>query len=232
MSNNQTKVTRTSKANLILAIIALGSICGLIEVVIGGLLKQTDFAFRSGLLVGLGFAVIGLGIAIFRKPVIAIFIALIAIMSKNLAVVMLHLPAMCMANSSLAVMLEYGALGGIAAVAMGSMQKSVKSRIMIGGGAAAVSSIAFYFAGMHVAPCNYLLSFNSAAGFGSYLYKEALVWTIAAAVLFPVGWYLGLKIANRNMALFEARPSLYYIGSIATTAICWLACAIAVSNGI
>jgi hypothetical protein len=223
---------KTNTKNLILAIIVLGSICGLVEVVISGLLKQVDFVYRSALLVGLGFMVIGFGLAIFKKPAMAFFLALITIMSKNLAVVMLHLPALCMANSSLAVLLEYGALGGIAAFSMGGLAKSTKARIAVGGGAAASSAIAFYFVGMHVAPCNYLLSFNTSAGFFSYLIAEALPWTIAAVVLFPLGWLVGEKLADRTLAMLEARPSLYYVGSVVTTAVCWALCAVAISNGL
>jgi hypothetical protein len=223
---------KTSTTSLILAIIALGSICGFVEVVLGGLLKQAEFAHRSAILVGLGFAVIAFSLAIFKKPVIAIFIGIIAIMSKNLAVVMLHLPVMCMANSSLAVLLEYGVLGGIAALAMNGMQKNTGNRVLIGGSAAVLSSIAFYFIGMRLAPCNHLLSFNSTVGFFSFLLEESLPWTISAIVLFPIGWLVGDKFASRVPAILDSRPGLYYIGSLLATAVCWTLCAVAISNGL
>lgn len=222
---------KANRPNWLLAIIALGSICGLLEVVGGGFLKQIEFPFRSGLLVGLGFGIIAFGLAIFKKPVIALYLGLIAVISKQLAVAALHLPLMCMANSNLAVLLEYGVLAGVAAVTMGGLNKSVRTRILAGGSAAALGSIAFYFIGMHVAPCNYLLSFNSVGGFISYLFKESLMWALAAAVFFPLGWLTGEKVTGKTLAFVGNRPNYYYIGTILTAAICWLSSTIAISFG-
>ena len=231
MERNETNHGKTSRTTLILAVVVLGSLCGLVEVVGGGLLKQWEFPFRSGLLVGLGFGVIAFGLAIFKKPVIALFIGLFAVLSKQLAVVALHMPLMCMANSNLAVLIEYGMLAGVATIMMGGMKSNLRSRILAGGSAAALGSIAFYFIGMHAAPCAYLLSFNSAGGFVSYLAKESLSWTVAAAVFFPIGWTVGQRFSERTLAFLSVRPNYFYVGSVLLTAICWVSSTYAMSIG-
>lgn len=231
MERKQTNQGKTSRTTLILAVILLGSLCGLIEVVGGGLLKQWEFPFRSGLLAGLGFGIIAFGLAIFKRPVIALFIGLIAVFSKQLAVVALHMPLMCMANSNLAVLIEYGMLAGVATIMMGGMNGNLRSRLLAGGSAAALGSIAFYFIGMHAAPCAYLLSFNSAGGFVSYLAKESLSWTVAAAALFPIGWLAGQKLSARTLAFLAVRPSYFYAGSVLLAAACWVSSTYAMSIG-
>ncbi len=49
----------------IIAIIVLGSLCGFIEVILGGLLRKAGFPVTSGLLTGLGFGIIAFGLGSF-----------------------------------------------------------------------------------------------------------------------------------------------------------------------
>jgi hypothetical protein len=192
-TTTQQKSGLKSKKGLIIMIIALGSICGLFEVVLGGALTAASFPWRSGLLTGLGLGVVAFAYAIYRKPLMAIGIASVAILVKQLAVPVLGRTFMCNTNSCLAVGLEYLALAGVAVFTMKKMQSSGGLRFLTGGAGALVGSIAFLWIGMRVAPCNYLMSFNQAGGFVSFLYKESLNWTIFSAALFPLGWLIGVK---------------------------------------
>jgi hypothetical protein len=47
-------------------------LCGLVEVLGEGLIRQAGIPFRSGILAGLGFAIIGFGLAIFKRPLMAL----------------------------------------------------------------------------------------------------------------------------------------------------------------
>jgi hypothetical protein len=227
----QQKSGLKSRKGQIMMIIALGSICGLFEVVLGGALTAANFPWRSGLLAGLGLGVIAFAYAILRKPLMAIWIASVAILVKQLAVPVLGRTFMCNTNSCLAVGLEYAALAGVAAFTIKKMQSNGNLRFLTGGAGAFIGSIAFLWIGMKVAPCNYLLTFNQAGGFVSYLYKESLNWTIFSAALFPLGWLIGVKAEASLNRLFENRPRLIYAGASALTAMCWAASAIAIASG-
>ena len=230
--NNQTDHDNkfAGKAPLLLAIIVLGSICGLIEVVLGIFLKQVDFVWNAGLLTGLGLGMIAIGYAIFKKPFMAIGIALVAVLCKQLVVPVLGETVMCKMNSCVAVILEYGAFAVIAGITMKRMQAKTKWRWLSGGMAALGGSLAFYFAGMHIAPCNYLLSFNSFAGFFSFLYKESLSWTIFSAVFVPLGWYVGEKLKAKITALSTDKPVRLYAIASGMALICWVLSAIAIAQ--
>ncbi len=223
---------KASKKNFLISVLILGSLCGLLEVVLGGLLRQFNFPYRAGLLTGLGFGVIAVGLAIFKKPTMAIWIGLVAVLCRQLIIPILHVSIMCKANSCLAIMLEYSALAGIAAIFLWGKKGNAGRRILTGGGAAFVASIAFYLIGMQVAPCRYLLSFQGAGGLAAFLWKEGLSWMIFSAVLFPLGWQVGEKITEKTFILLARRPRLYYSAATVITVFCWVACALAISGGI
>ncbi len=223
---------KISGAKLLVAVVVLGSVCGLVEVIGGGLIRQAGIPFRAGLLTGIGFTVIGFGMAIFKRPLIALGIGMVAILCKQLVVPILHISVVCKLNSCLAVMLEYGALSAIAAITIGRMKEQTESRIFTGGAAAFAGSIAFYIIGMRVAPCMYLLSFNNIAGFGSYLVKESLSWTVFSALLFPLGWRSGERLTERAFTLARQKPGLFYTGATLATFLCWVICALAIYQDI
>jgi hypothetical protein len=224
--------TKANKMDLLFAVVALGSVCGLLEVIVGGFLHQIRFAYRVALLTGLGFGVIGFGLAIFRKPFMAIWIGLVAVLCKQMVVVILHVSVMCKLNSCLAVLFEYGALSGIAVMAMSRIKGNTGIGMLTGGSAALIGSVAFYFVGMRVAPCNYLLSFNHPGGFVAFLLNEGLIWAAFSAILFPLGWLTGEKFIKKTYVLLAGKPQLFYIGTALTTIFCWAICAIAISRGI
>lgn len=230
MSTNQKSGLHSRKGQIIL-LLALGSLCGLIEVVLNGALRAGNFPWRAAALTGLGMGILAFIFAIYRKPVMALGVALVAVLVKQLAIPVLNQTFVCDANSCLAIGLEYSALAAVSIFTMKKMQTQTSLRFLTGGTGAFIGSIAFYLIGMHVAPCNYLLSFNSATGFVSYLYRESLSWTLFSAVLFPIGWFIGVKSETALTGLFESKPQFIYVGASALTITCWAISAFAIAGG-
>lgn len=230
MSTQQKSGLHSLKGQIILLLV-LGSLCGLIEVVLSGALRSINFSWRAGLLTGLGIGILAFIFAIYRRPVLALGVALVAVLVKQLAVPVLNQAFVCDANACLAVDLEYSALAAVSFFALKKSQINKGLLILIGGAGAFIGSIAFYLIGMHVAPCNYLLSFNSATGFVSFLYRESLNWTLFSAVLFPIGWFIGVKSETALSRLFENKPRFIYAGAAALTITCWVISAIAIAGG-
>ena len=219
------------KKNIILAMVVLGSICGLIEVAVKGLLNQKGIHL-SGLIIGLDFIVIGIALAIYQKPLLILGMGFIVCLCKQLVVPLLGLSFMCQVNSCLAIMLEFGAFAAIASFTFDKMKKSVGSRILSAGIGVFTVSILFYFIGIHVRPCPYLLSFNIPGGFISFIAKEGIVWAIFAAALFPLGWAIGERLKGKIFELVLQRPRFYYAGVALVTIFCWFGCAIAIYSGV
>ena len=230
MNEQHNTMKAPGKTDFWLIILALGSIAGLIEVIGGGLLRDLKFPYASGLLTGLGFAIIGFGFAIFKKPVMGIIIGIVAVFCKQLTVPIMHVSVLCGANSCLAVLLEYGALSGILAITGSKMHGKTYRRVLMGGSAALISAMAFYFVGLRFAPCNYLLSFRESGVF-SFVVKEGSSWIISSAVLFPIGWIAGQRSADKISLYLAQRPRMIYGGITLTAIICWMISAIGIAQG-
>jgi hypothetical protein len=217
-----------NKKEFILSMLVLGSVCGLVEVFIGGILHQLGLHL-SGLLIGLDCILLGIGLALYRKPWMIIGMGLIACTYKQLVVPIRGISFMCEANSCLAVLLEYGSLAGISAFTLDSMGKNTTSRILTGGTGVFLGAIIYYFAGMRVNPCPYMLSFNVPGGFAAFVTKEGLMWASFAALLFPLGWSVGEKFSDKLSTLIKENVHLYYLKSALTIVICLIASGIFIS---
>jgi len=220
-------IDRQSIVHILLGILVFGSIWGLSEVALGGGLRAAQFPYRAGLLTGIGIAIMGIALVIHKKPLMLIGIGLVAVLVKLLAVPILNLSVMCKANSCIAVLTEAVALTLVAVVLMSQMSKSTHARM--GGGALAgiVASVGFYFIGMQVAPCNYLLSFTPVG----FIVTEGLIWAAFSAILLPLGYLAGEKLAPIALPAVTRR-ALYYATSAAIICLCWGASAIAIMAGL
>lgn len=223
---------RTQWIDRLIAVLVLGSLWGFAEVVLGGLMKVAGVPYRSGILTGLGVGMMAIAVGAFRKPVLTAGIALVAACCKQLVVPILHVSFMCKANSCLAVILDGVALLGVTALAGRWLDTGYPARVASGASAALLAAVSFYFAGMRLAPCNYLLSFNRPGGLVAFLGAEGLIWMIFSAIFFPIGYVAGKRAGNAIPAWRVSKPFLYYTLNAVIVVFSWLASAVAIAAGI
>ncbi len=221
--------------DVLIAILVLGSLWGVVEVVLGGALRAWGISYRAGILTGVGMGVMGAGLAVMfgviRRPLTLIGIALVAVLCKQLVVPLLHVSLMCKANSCLAVVLQGSALAGVVTLAG---RRFDKRYIVMAAGAASAALLArgvFYFAGMRLAPCAYLLSYNHAGGFVDYMAANGLAWAGFSALFLPMGYRAGSLLREPFLAVGLRKPALYYSSSLVAVVLCWAASAVAISAG-
>jgi len=218
--------------DVLMGILLLGSLWGLIEVLGGGLLRAIDVPVRSAVVTALGLGIMAIGLAIFRKSWVLFVAPIIAVLVKQLAMPILHLSFTCTANSAVAVMLEGAALGGVFIMLGRKARGNFTGRAGAGFAGALLGGTAFWAIGMRIAPCPYLLSFNSFAGFFSFMANESLIWAALSALTVPLGYSLGESIRNKVANAAEIKPALYYSTTTAIVALSWGASAIALANGL
>lgn len=232
MTVTDARLQRTRLADVLVAIAVLGSLWGLAEVVLGGAIRAAGLPYRAAILTGIGLGMMGIAVGIFRKPSMLAGIALVAVLCKQLVVPILHVSVLCKVNSCLAVMLEGFALAGVVSLAGRRLNRGYLARIASGASAAMLAAAAFYLAGMRVAPCRYLLSFNRPGGFAAFLAVEGLAWAVSSAILFPAGYWMGTRLRDAVPALRTRKPSFYYTASAALTLGCWAASAFGIAAGL
>jgi hypothetical protein len=232
MKGRTGEIIRAQRVDLLITILVLGSLWGFSEVVLGGAMSTAGLPYRAGILTGLGMGIMGIAISTFRKPLMLAGIAFVAILCKQLVVPILHVSVMCEANSCLAVLLEGLALGGVVSLAGRRLDRGYLIKIVSGASAALLAAAAFFFIGMQVAPCRYLLSFNRPGGFMAFLAVEGLVWAAFSAMLFPLGYWTGARLRNVVPVFGTRRPLLYYITSAALVVSSWVASGLAIATGL
>lgn len=218
---------RKNLLTLAIGILVLGSLWGMSEVALGGALRIAEFPYRSGLLTGIGMAIIGMAWANSKEPLMPVGIGVVSAMVNQLAVPLLGVSLMCKANSCLAIVIEAASLGIVATVLM-RKTSNVYTRMGTGAFAALLASVGFFCIGPHVAPCNYLLSFPH---LGAFVVKEGLVWAAFAGILFPFGYLVGEKLSLKLPVLVQ-KGGLFYYGAAGLLTVFWGVSAMAIVSGL
>jgi hypothetical protein len=213
------------------AVLVLGSLWGVAEVVLNDTVRAAELPFRAGILTGFGMLTMGLLLGFGRRPLAILGVPLVAVLVKQMVVPILGASVLCKANSCIAVLFEAAVLAGVATVAMRGIGKRTIARAGAGAGAGLLSAVPFYFVGLAVAPCAYLMSFDRAGGFAAFMVQEGLVWAAFSAVLFPAGYAIGARIREPIRALESRRPLAYYGAAVGVAAFCWGTAALAIYAG-
>ncbi len=225
------KATKVRFRDLLTIVVLLGSIWGLFEVVLGGAMRAAGMPYASAIMVGLGLGTMGAGLALVRRPAPLLAVPVVAVLCKQLVVPILHVSVMCKANSCLAVLLEGAALVGVATLAGKRLERSELSRMAVGVAAGLLGAGSFWLVGRYVAPCAYLLSFDSPAGLVRFLAVEGLLWAAFSGLLVPAGFRTG-QWAWKHLLRWQARPALYYAASALIVALAWAGSALAIAAGL
>lgn len=221
----------TTLRDWIIGLLVVGSIWGFAEIAVGGVMKAANIPHRGDILTATGMGLMAAALAIYRKPWMVLGIALVAASMKQLAIPILGLGFLCKANSCLAVTMEGASLALVAGMRPSALERGWQWRAAVGAIAASLASVGFYFIGMRLAPCNYLLSFNRPGGLMAFIAAETVVWAGLSAIAFPVGYLAGNRISLSLYEIRTERSRLYYGVSAAIITFCWIGGAVAIANG-
>jgi hypothetical protein len=206
-----------------LNIVVLGALLGLTEAVLGGGIRRAGLPLRGPALTGAGFAIMAVGLAVFKQARVIPGVAVMGIFSKWLALPLLGLPLFCQANAHLAILLN----GAFLFAGTGVFRKAVgagwKQRSGVAFAAAFGAGTAFFALGRFWAPCRHLLSFRAGDGVSTYMLTRVLPAALLAGILFPLGYALGRRLEKRLLPLWLARrPLLLPLAAVFALACCGL----------
>ncbi len=225
------KEKKSKTVDVLIVVLILGSLWGLSEVILSGIIRQAGIPYRTGILTGVGMGLMGIAVGIFKKYSFLFGIAFLAILCKQLVVPILHVSITCKANSCLAVMIDSLVLTAAVAVIGSKLNKNLMYRIAGGLIAGFSAAVVFYLVGMKAAPCPSLLTFAGLQGFVSFLVKRGLVWMIFSGLFFPIGYVVGNRLQDIVFVFRVKKPLFYYAFSGTLVVCCWLAVGLAIAAG-
>ncbi|MFC1943252.1 hypothetical protein ACFLWO_01565 [Chloroflexota bacterium] len=219
--------------SIIIGILLFGSIWGFFEATLGGFLNMIIFPNKGAIMSGIGVAVMGGALAIYRKPSMLPGIGIVAASFKLLNVGLLFVPisAIYIINPAMAIIFESLAFCLVAVFVMNRMAKNAFYGIGAGFLAGLMSAAAYvYFAvyAMH-APLFERMGVNSVGGF---IVNQGLVQAAFFGILLPLGYLVGERLAAKTFSVSISKPLYYYATSAAIICLCWGISAVTVMAGL
>ena len=217
---------------LIIGVLVFGSIWGFLEATLGGFLNLIIFPNKGAMMGGIGMAIMGAALAIYRKPAMLPGIGIVAASFKWLNAWLLFVPASAVQiiNPAMAIILEALAFSLVVAFLMNRIEKSVYVGVWAAVLAGLMSAIAYVYFAVYVthSPIFARLGIESIAEF---IVGNGVVQAVFFGVLAPLGYVVGKKLAAITSPVLTRRP-IYYAVSASTVLLCWGVSALAIMAGL
>ena len=219
-------------ASVLVGILVFGSIWGFFEATLGGFLNMIIFPNKGAMMSGIGVAIMGAALAIYRKPGMALGIGIVAASFKLLNVWLLFVPisAVYIINPAMAIILESLAFSLVTAFVMNKMAKNVFVGVGAGVLAGLLSATAYVYFAVYVmkAPLFERMGVSST---GEFIANQGVVQAAFFGILLPLGYLLGKRLAVKTSPMLTRR-ALYYGVSAVIICFCWGISAIATMVGL
>ena len=214
-----------------IGILVFGSVWGLLEATLGGFLHMIIFPNKGAIMCGIGVAIMGSALAIYRKPVMLPGIGIVAASFKLLDVWLFSLPvaSIHIVNPAMAIVFESLAFGLVAVFIMDRIAKNAFIGIGAGALAGIVSAVAWVYFAIYVmnAPAYARVVFTA----GGFITNQGVLQAAFSAIFLPLGYLAGEWLAVKTPPVLARRP-VYYAVSASTVVFCWGISALAIGAGL
>ena len=226
------KKNRQSVIRLIIGILVFGSIWGFCEATLGGFLNMIIFPNKGAIMGGIGMAIMGAALAIYRKPAMLPGIGIVAASFKLLNVCFLFVPisAVYIINPAMAIFLESLAFSLVVAFVMHRMEKNVYVGVWAAFLAGLISVTIYGYFNVYImhAPLFERMGVSSVPEF---IASHGVIQAVFFGVLAPLGYLVGKKLAATTFPVLARKP-VYYAASAAIICFCWVISGVAVVAGL
>lgn len=222
---------RQGLLHLIIGVLVFGSIWGFLEATLGGFLHMIIFPNKGAIMGGIGVAIMGSALAIYKKPSMLPGIGIVAASFKLLDVWLFALPitSINIINPAMSIIFESLAFSLVAVFVMNKIARNASVAIGAGvltGLASAIVWVYFAIYIMNAPAYNRVLT-----TVGAYIPNQGVTQAVFLGIFLPLGYLLGEKLAATTSSVL-IRRSLYYATSAAIICFCWGISAIAKMAGL
>jgi hypothetical protein len=223
---------RQSWTRVIIGILVFGSIWGLLEATLGGFLNMIVLPNKGAIMGGIGMAIMGAALAIYRKPAMLPGIGIVAASFKWLNSWLLFVPASAIhiVNPAMAIFLESLVFSLVVTFLMYRMDKNVYVGAWAAFLAGLISVTAYGYFSVYImhAPLFERMGVSSVPEF---IAGHGVIQAVFFGMLAPLGYLLGKKLAA-TAPVFLRRPLYYYATSAAIICVCLVISVVAVQAGL
>jgi len=216
---------------LIVGVVVFGSIWGLLEATLGGFLHLIIFPNKGAIMAGIGMAIMGSALVIYKKPSMLPFIGFVAASFKLLDVWFFALSptSIHIVNPAMAIILESVVFSLAAAFLMKKMAKNTSIGIGTGALVGLVSAAIWVYFAIYVmnAPAYARVVFTAK----EFIANQGIVQAVFCGVFLPLGYMIGGKLATKASPLLVSRVR-YYATSAAIISVSWAVSAFTTMAGI
>ena len=218
---------------IFVGIVALGCIWGFLEAItFGGLLHQYWGALFQYHLCPcflmaaiFGSLVMGLALAVYKKPSMLIGIGMVAAAFCWLGVPFLPSPVRSTTYGPVIAAATAAIVGSIslalvASFLMDRLERNMPTRIGAGALSAVLASPLFILATAYGLDKPICADLGYARALPDFLGIGGIVWIVTTAILFPVGYFAGVKLQSWLTPKLARRPSVSYAALTATVVLC------------
>jgi hypothetical protein len=224
---------RQSVVRLIIGILVFGSIWGFFEATLGGFLNMIIFPNKGAIMGGIGMAIMGAALAVYRKPAMLPGIGIVAASFKWLNSWLLFVPisAVYIINPATAIFLESLAFCLVVAFLMKRIEKNVYVGVWAALLAGLISVTAYGYFSVYImnAPLFERMGVSSVPEF---IASHGVIQAVFFGVLAPLGYLAGKKLSAITSPVLVRRPLYFYATSAVIICFCWGISAVAVLAGL
>jgi hypothetical protein len=231
LSTRTERAERQNLARIIIGILVFGSIWGLFEATLGGFLNLVLFPNKGAIMAGIGMAIMGTALAIYRRPAMLAGIGIVAASFKLFNAWLLFVPlnAVQVINPAMAIIFESLAFALIAAFLMKRITTSSLAGIGAGALAGFISATAYVYFAIYVTHSDKLGRVITTPQ--AFITNQGVMQAAFFGIFLPLGILLGQKLAAMTLPALTRR-SLYYAASAAVICFCWGISTLAVLAGL
>jgi hypothetical protein len=231
MLTNKSKLGEDA-VHVLIGILVFGSIWGFFEATLGGFLHMIIFPNKGAIMAGIGMAIMGSALAIYKKPSMLPGIGAVAAAFKLLSVVFFGWPlaSIHIINPAMAIFLESLAFGIAATFLLNKLAaKNALARVGTGVLAGFISATAWVYFAIYVmnAPAYARVVFTAQ----EFIANQGIAQAVFCGLFLPLGYMIGERLAAKTTPLLMSRRH-HYATSAAIIGGCWGISAIAIMAGL
>ncbi len=233
MQHEENKLDKWQGAiRFIIGILVFGSIWGFMEATLGGFLNLIIFPNKGAIMGGIGMAIMGAALAIYRKPAMLPGIGIVAASFKLLNVWFLFVPisAVYVVNPAMAIILESLAFSLVMVFLMNRMEKNVYVGVWSAFLAGLISVSIYGYFNVYIMHTP-LFERMGVSSVPEFIASHGVIQAVFFGVLAPLGYLAGKKLAATSIPALARRP-VYYAASAAIICLCWVISGVAVVSGL